>query len=98
MSLVVSQGVLYVKCCGKFIATESTVEEFDAMEREIRRLRIAHLRRMSDACLLISMQASSKLPRFPTEGQWKRFFAKHNRWSKFRTTCRAEIARLTQPR
>ena len=62
------------------------------------RLRIAHLRRMSDACLLISMQASSKLPRFPTEGQWKRFFAKHNRWSKFRATCRAEITRLTQPR
>jgi hypothetical protein len=72
--------------------------EIEYMEREIRRLRIAHLRRMSDACLLISMQASSKLPRFPTEGQWKRFFAKQNRWSKFRTTCRAEIARLTQPR
>lgn len=72
--------------------------ENDFLRKENQRLRIAHLRRMSDACLLISMQASSKLPRFPTEGQWKRFFAKQNRWSKFRTTCRAEITRLTQPR
>ena len=68
----------------------------DHMELRARllRLRIAHLRRMSDSCLLTSMQVSSKLPRFPTEGQWKRFFAKQNRWSRFRTACRTEIARL----
>ena len=97
MSLVVSQGVLYVKYCGKFIATESTVEEFDAMEREIRHLRIAHLRRM-----LSSIPGAVERMKWycaTTEAEYERKkWRRRDQFARFGKAINAEITRLTNPR
>lgn len=61
MSLQIATGKLYVKFGRKFIETEATVEQFDAMQRELRRLRISQLRRMVGAAVILERSAEEVL-------------------------------------
>lgn len=73
-------------------------EIMERMEREIRHLRIAHLRRMSDAAFLLCAR-EEKLARTSWEEKWKSAHArKAERFILFSRACRTEITRLAQPR
>lgn len=74
--------------------------EIEYMEREILRLRIAHLRRMVYATLHIEERALRNARRFADAQRLYsvRERAIVGRMDRFRDACRAEITRLTQPR
>lgn len=80
MALTIASGGLYVKIGRKFFLTTSTVEEFDAMKRELRRLRIAHLRRMAE----LAMEWAD----------FTRPMAQRGKLYRFAKRCDNEIARL----
>jgi len=72
-------------------------EIMERMAWEIRRLRIAHLRRMSDAAFLLCAR-EEKLARTSWEEKWRAAHArKAERFIRFSMACRAAGVHLTRP-
>lgn len=68
--------------------------ENDFLRKENQRLRIAHLRRMSDAAFMLCAR-EEKLARTSWEEKWKSAHTKKSeRFIRFCRACRVEIARL----
>jgi len=85
--------------CTRYLRLE-TCEEFqpndDATYREIVRLKIAHLRRMVDACSLLFSRAVETAERAPQWPPAERIIAINHRIRRFRAACLAKIAELKE--
>lgn len=93
MPLTIASGGLYVKFGRKFVPTTATVEEFDAMQSELRRLRISQLRKMEQIAFFRSSWWSSQSVMGPIEHK-KRCEKNASKLWNLGNACLVEIARL----
>lgn len=93
MPLTIASGGLYVKFGRKFVPTTATVEEFDAMQSELRRLRIAQLRRMVSS-IPGAIERTQWFPAYTEQEFERKKWRRRDRFTRFAKACNAEIARL----